>query len=126
MGSNAKCRHCGKSGTIKYYCLGISDKIKIMCEKMLAHWRNKEAWISGTGENLALKEVFDGSHLNKLSWFWNPNSQWMLPYKCKYCGNVISLEEIKAFPEQDGVYSVVCEECGGKTNHALEFARGEL
>ena len=49
----------------------------------------------------------------------------MLPYKCKYCGNVISVEEIKAFPEQDGVFSVVCEECGDQTNHVLGFARGE-
>ena len=131
MGPNAKCRHCGKSGTIKYYYLGLSDKIKTwfsdvrMCEKMLAHWRNKEAWISGTGANLELKEVWDRSRFNELSWFWNPNSQWMLPYKCKYCGNVISVEEVKAFAEQDGVYSVACEECGDQTNHLSGFARGE-
>lgn len=69
---NAKCRHCGKSGTIKYYYLGISDKIKTwfsdvhMCEKMLAYWRNKEAWISGIGANFELKEVWDGSRFNEL------------------------------------------------------------
>ena len=64
---NALCRHCGKKGSIKYYYLGLSDKIRTwfgdfsMCEKMLAHWINKEAWISGKRPNNVLKEVWDGS-----------------------------------------------------------------
>ena len=58
---SATCRHCGKSGNIKYYYLGLSQKIKTwfsdpsMCEKMLAHWVNREAWISGIGPNWGLQ-----------------------------------------------------------------------
>lgn len=128
---NATCRHCGKNGKIKYYYLGLSEKIRTwfsdpsMCEKMLAHWVNREAWLSGTGPNFELKEVWDGSRFNELKWFWDPDEEWALPYKCKFCGQVISVEEIKAFPEEDGVYTIQCEECGDRTDHQLKFARGE-
>ena len=84
----ATCQHCGKSGNIKYYYLGLSQKIQTwfsdpsMCEKMLAHRFNREAWISGVSPNFELSEVWDGSCFNELSWFWNPDKQWVLPYKC--------------------------------------------
>ena len=63
-----------------------------MCEKMLAHWVNREAWIGGIGPNFELCEVWDGSRFNELSWFWNPDKEWVLPYRCHCCGNVITVE----------------------------------
>lgn len=96
-----------------------------MCEKMLAHWFNREAWISGVGPNFELSEVWDGSRFNELPWFWNPDKEWVLPYKCNCCGNVISVEQIEAFPEKDGVYTIQCEECGDRADHQPKFAQGE-
>lgn len=85
-----------------------------MCEKMLAHWVN-----SGTGPNFELKEVWNGSRFNELKWFWDPGEEWALPYKCKFYCKVISVEEIKAFPEKDGVYTIQCEECGDRTEQTI-------
>ena len=81
---------------------------------MLAHWVN-----SGTGPNFELKEVWNGSRFNELKWFWDPGEEWALPYKCKFYCKVISVEEIKAFPEKDGVYTIQCEECGDRTEQTI-------
>ena len=128
---DATCRHCGKKGSIKYYYLGLSDKIRTwfsdiaMCKKMLAHWENKENWIAGCGPNFTLKELWDGARFNELSWFWNPESEWMLPYKCTFCGNIISASDITASPENGGVYTVQCVECGVREGHQPKFAHGD-
>lgn len=125
------CKHCGRPGSIKYYYLGLSDKIRTwfsdvnMCRKMLAHWVNRDNWISGTGSNFLLKEVWDGSRFNELSWFWNPESEWMLPCRCECCGIVISEKEIRQSPERDGVYTLQCDECGTKIDYQAKFVRGE-
>ena len=48
------CAHCGKHGYIKYYYLGLNDKVKnwfrneIMCKKMLWHWEEKDHWLGRT------------------------------------------------------------------------------
>ena len=129
---NALCRHCGKKGTIKYYYLGLCDKIRTwysdfgMCKKMLAHWINKDAWLRGVGANFELKEVWDGSRFNELAWFWDPDSKWMLPCKCHLCGNVFSADQIRASPECNGQdHSVQCEECGKRQVVTPVFVSGD-
>ena len=127
------CRHCGKKGEIKYYYLGLPEKIQrwcedpVMCKKMMAHWEEKEHWISGVGPNFTLKEVWDGSRFNELKWFWDPACEWMLPGRCSFCATVISTDEIQSSPhnEEDGTYSVQCEECGTRVQHQLQYVRGE-
>ena len=104
---NATCRYCGKVGKIKYYYLGLCDKIErwcsdaAMCSKMMAHWENKGHWIYGCGPNQELKEIWDGSRFNELKWFWDPQAQWMLPSKCPFCETIFSVEEIKVSREED-------------------------
>lgn len=78
LNSEDICKYCGKKGSIKYYYLGLQDKVKRwcananMCKKMMAHWENKEHWIKDVGPNFILKEVWDGSRFNELSWLWDP------------------------------------------------------
>lgn len=89
---NVICRYCGKNGKIKYYYFGFSEKIRIwfldfsMCKKMLVYWVNREVWFSGIGLNFELKEVWDGSRFNEFKWFWDLDEEWVLLYKCKFCG----------------------------------------
>ena len=126
---SSTCKYCGRTGSIKYYYLGLSDKIRTwfsdpnMCSKMLAHWVNKDDWIHGTAS--VLKEIWDGSRFSELAWFWNPDSEWMLPCKCKCCGIVFSEKEIRASPRRDEVYTLQCEECGTKEDYQPKFVRGE-
>ena len=129
--SMSTCKHCGRHGSIKYYYLGLSEKIRTwfsdvnMCRKMLAHWMNRDHWISGTGSNSELKEVWGGSRFSELSWFWDPTSKWMLPCRCKCCGTVMGEKEIRASPERDGMYTLLCEECGTKEDYQAMFVQGE-
>lgn len=130
---DALCRHCGKKGEIKYYYLGLPEKIHrwcedpIMCEKMMGHWKEKEHWISGVGSFFSYKEIWDGSRFNELKWFWDPTCEWMLPVRCNFCAAVISTDEIQSSShnEEDGSYSVQCEECGTRVRHQPQYARGE-
>ena len=73
------CPHCGSSGYIKYYYLGLNTKVKnwfktkSMCRKMLCHWREKEHWLEQTSSWPVKKEFWDGQRWVDLQWFWNPN-----------------------------------------------------
>lgn len=117
---SSTCKHCGRPGSIKYFYLGLSDKVETwfsdanMCSKMLVRWVNRDDWIQGTESNSVLKEVWDGRRFSELAWFWNPDSEWMLPCKCKCCGIVISEKEIRDSPRRHEVYTLQCEECGTK------------
>ena len=125
------CRHCGKKGSSKYYYLGISDQIQLwcaneaMCNKMMAHWEEKGRWLHGEGANFTLKEVWDGSRFNELKWFWNPDSEWMLPVKRQQCGNVISIDEVLASLEENEKYIITCDECRTRWMHTPLYAKGD-
>ena len=88
---------------------------------MLAHWVNRDRWISGIGPNFELEEIWDGGRFNELSWFWNRNVEWMLPWRCQCCGTVMGEKEIRASPEKDGIYTLQCEECGTKVDFEAKF-----
>lgn len=130
LNSEDSCKYCGKSGNIKYYYLGLPDKVKRwcsnanMCKKMMAHWENKEHWIRGIGSNFILKEVWDGSRFNELSWFWNPECSWMLPFRCKFCNSVIGAKEIQESEQNGECYNVQCSECGTNHDHIPCFTNG--
>ena len=61
--NTAPCKHCGRPGTIKYYFLSLFYKVrawvrqKSMCEKMMAHWRERRhapAWLRWSKKFLGL------------------------------------------------------------------------
>ena len=129
---SSKCKYCGKEGSIKYYYLGLSDKIilwcqnKEMCQKMMAHWDNKDHWIERIGSNFPLEEIWDGSRFNELSWFWDPSNTFMLPFKCQFCQSIISVDEIESSETlNDNSYDVICIECGHRQVHTSIHTRGE-
>ena len=131
---DALCRHCGKKGAIKYCYLGLPEKIQrwcedpTMCQKMMGHWHEREHWMTGVheGPRNTFKEVWDGSRFNKLKWFWDPECEWMLPVRCNFCTAVISADEIQSSTyNEDGSYSVDCEDCGTRVHHRPQYARGE-
>ena len=35
------------------------------------------------------------------------------------------MEQIEAFPERNGIYTIQCEECGDRKDHQPKFARSE-
>lgn len=43
---------------------------------------------------LPRKEIWDGNRFSELSWFWNPEKEWLLPVKCPQCSSVITVAEI--------------------------------
>ncbi|XP_044180985.1 uncharacterized protein LOC122962134 [Acropora millepora] len=92
---------------------------------MMGHWDENEHWIKGQGPNFILKEIWDGARFNEISWFWDPDSQWMLPIKCQLCGNILSIDEIKAFPKEEERCVITCPECGTRWKQGPSYARGD-
>lgn len=126
------CRHCGKKGSIKYYYLGIGDKIQLwcanedMCKKMIGHWEEKGHWLQGQGPNFTLKEVWDGSRFNELNWFWNPESEWMLPVNASSVEmSLISIDEVLASPEENRKYIITCSESRTRWMHTPVYTKGD-
>lgn len=70
------CPHCGKSGTIRFYYLGLGPKVNpwasdpLFCKKMLSHWFERDHWIlqeSQDGWGFETKtEIWDGNRFAEL------------------------------------------------------------
>ena len=130
-----KCRFCGEAGSIKYYYLGLRSKVKLwvadqqMCEKMTAHWVEKEHWINGGNDGWSIKkEVWDGTRFSELAWFWNPDETWCLPARCvrKGCKNIISAQEISQAPTKaDGSRELFCVSCCTRFDHHPKYVSGD-
>ena len=134
------CPHCGNSGSIPYYYLPLTDKVKMwcgspeMCQKITAHWREQEHWLpeerkQGWGWQRK-KEFWDGKSFAELSYFWNPDAVWVLPARCPYgnCTTIISAEEVLNSPlvnEMDTQRRVRCPDCGSVFDHNPEEVNGD-
>ena len=117
-GKKQTCKHCGGKGKIKYYYLGLETKVKLwcddleMCQKMMAHWQEKKHWLEKEHDHDSINnerdflynEIWDGDRFSELSWFWNPDAEWILPAKCpeNYCNGVVSSDNIEAAPLREG------------------------
>lgn len=72
---NSLCEFCGKKGWLKYYYLGLKSKVKHwfkskdMCDKMLAHWKDRKKWLGCNISNKVKSEVWDGDRWLELQWF---------------------------------------------------------
>ena len=130
------CRHCHNPGSIKYYYLGLEGKVKMwysnpdMCQKMFAHWDHKDRWLNDRVNNHSdqvKKELWDGDRFSELSWFWNPNENWMLPVRCRTpgCSNVLSASYIEEQPNVDGLKELYCDKCCSSFFHKPEFTKGD-
>ena len=81
----ASCRYCDRPGSVKYYYMSLSSKVKAwvkqksMCRKMLAHWKECDHWLQREREVSNSdswgypykKEVWDGTRFEELSYFWD-------------------------------------------------------
>ena len=133
---NDLCPHCGKSGTIPFYYLGLGPRVNLwasdplFCKKMLSHWFERDHWIlqeSQDGWGFETKtEIWDGTRFAELQWFWNPEEQWKLPAQCPCCKGVISVANIESFPDgNSGDKLVTCPFCRGSFAHKIELASGD-
>ena len=130
-----KCRFCGQEGTIKYYYLGLHNKVKQwtqdpdMCAKMTAHWSEKEHWINGSNDGWEIKkEVWDGARFSELSWFWDPEKCWCLPARCNRtgCRNILSANDVLQAPAHpDGQRELYCNSCCSKFLHQPVYVNGD-
>lgn len=123
---NACCNHCGNKGYLKYYYLGLENKIKnwfkaeSMCKKMLSHWNRRGHWLGGE-ESWPLKQEFwDGHWWIEIQWFWDPSKVWPLPTLCVHCTAVISVDHLTGSPEGiDSLKIVICSECFETLHHSI-------
>lgn len=129
-----ECQYCGQTGTIPYYYLGLETKVKQwvsdpdMCNKMTAHWREKEHWLQTTEGWHTKTELWDGDRFAELSWFWDPESTWSLPVRCKTqgCRNIISSDVVDSLPEvRNGIKEVTCDQCHHSFSFQVKSAQGD-
>lgn len=64
--SEEKCKYCTKTGSIMYYYLSLSDKVrrwcsdKEFCLKMTAHWKDRSKWMNSSNSE-SFCEIWDGA-----------------------------------------------------------------
>lgn len=129
------CQYCKKPGNIKYYYLSVADKVKRwcvskkFCAKMAAHWEHHDEWINREPGSHAssLCEIWDGERFSRLSWFWDPTQQWLLPTRCTLCSKVISSDCVSSLLTED-VHSPVtihCPYCHNLFSCSPQYAHGD-
>jgi len=100
-----------------------------MCEKMASHWKQRDHWMHDSNEHTHVKnEVWDGSRFAELSWFWNPEEEWLLPARCvsEGCNNIISATNIINIPNQpDGRKELYCDQCCTHFLHQPKHVTGD-
>ena len=70
---------------------------------MMGYWEDRCNWMGNRSaaddSNILLKEIWHGSRF-RTAMVWDQNSNWMLPIRCIFCRNVISIHEIQASQSQ--------------------------
>ena len=133
--STDQCRFCKNHGTIEYHYLRLSDKVKrwcsdsAFCKKMTAHWEQRSKWMHGF-ENECVSEIWEGQRFSELSWFWNPQEEWLLPVRCTFCNKVVSADTISGFINEDMnpknmSMTVECPHCYRQFNHTPQYTTGD-
>lgn len=140
---NQACRNCGRKGKIKYYYLGLKSKVKLWCsdmetcQKTMAHWQEKDhRLVTEEGHNshdnesdTFYNEIWDGERFSELSWFWNPNTSWILPARCpeRWCSGVVSSHDIEDAPGGDSTDEKVleCPNCYCEFTYKVKHAKGD-
>ena len=140
--SSGKCKHCGEPGTIDYYYMGLSTKVKrwygnpVMCSDMLDHWREKDHWFytneRGQTQGWPIKkELWDGTRFSQYSWFFDKEMEWLQPAICPHCKQlkqttIISAQDIASYDVlQDDTVDIVCPSCRNVFNHAPKYSSGD-
>lgn len=86
---------------------------------MTAHWEQRDYWlppVKKEGWGFGLKrEFWDGKRFLELSYFFNPDQEWVLPVRCPQmgCKTVISAHEILKSPRVAGFPDECVIECRG-------------
>lgn len=130
-----RCKHCGRKGKVRYYYLGLEAKVKRwcsdsnMCQKMQAHWKEKDHWLTSDPWPIK-KEIWDGDRFRELSWFWNPEEQWLLPARCpkSCCCGVVSSDHIEEAVHESnskGIVELECPDCFTTFCHTPKYAAGD-
>ena len=125
-----KCKYCSKTGTIPFYYLSIEDKIRRWCSsedfcyKMLAHWHDQNTWLHSSHNPTPLKEIWHGQQFKRLSWFWDPEKEWLLPTRCNFCKLVVSSDVISSFLSKNS-NEVECPHCYHKFVHQPQYTKGD-
>ena len=136
-----KCRNCGEPGTIDYYYMGLSSKVKrwygnpVMCCDMLDHWREKDHWFynyeNGETQGWPIKELWDGTRFSQYSWFFDKEMEYLQPVICPHCEAskqtyVISAPEIASYDVlENNTVDIICPNCRNLFNHAAQYVSGD-
>ena len=131
-----RCKYCNETGSIKYSYLPLIDKVQRwcqsseFCDKMLQHWAERDHWLPTSANITPKKEIWDGERFSQLSWFWNPESEWVVPVRCPCCKVIVSSTTILAAcgPREcngNQQVSVFCPECSHKFDHEVKWTKGD-
>ena len=128
------CPECDKewSSCTDYYVLGIHLEDIFLdpatTKAHLAHWEERNEWLGGKPDNVNFKEIWHGQRFADLSYFWDPDTESLLPTSCRNCGNILTTSEIcnAALPgssSRDPV-QLKCSECMLSFIHTPQFMKG--
>ena len=104
---------------------------------MTSHWEQRDHWLppgrkTGCGYDIK-REFWDGKRFAELSFFWNPDEEWVLPVRCPqmdipWISSGISADEIlksSRVAGNDDECEIECRTCFYTFNYKIQTARGD-
>ena len=94
---------------------------------MTAHWEERLHWLHRKNDWTVRNELWDGSRFGELSWFWDPNQFWILPFRCPQCKMVVSSKALDELNLEHLPLSatVQCLECYSVFDHHPKVISGD-
>ena len=128
------CPECDEewSKCTDYFVLGIHlEDIFVdsaTTEAHMAHWRERNEWFGGKPDNVSYKEIWHGQRFAELSFFWDSDTETILPTICPNCSDILTTSEISAavLPGNSASDPVQlrCKECMASFLHTPKFMKG--
>ena len=128
------CPECDKdwSKCLDYYVLGIHLEDIFLdqatTKEHLAHWKNHDEWFGGKPDGIKYKEIWHGQRFSELSYFWDDQTETLLPTTCPNCGDVLStsyiLEAVLPGNSSRDPVQLRCSDCMLTFLHTPKFMKG--
>ena len=125
------CIECGKEwkNATDYYVLGLKPQNIFLSKDSIkmhtAHWRERDEWFKKSQLAVPRKELWHGDRFRELSYFWDEDSEFLLPSKCDQCQNIISTEMVNnGIDIGNDITQVICGYCSQTAQVECRFTSG--
>ena len=93
----------------------------------MGHWNDKDDWFNRplSYRHPSSSELWHGERYRQLSWFWDPDQEFLLPERCPNCFKIVPECDLKASAINREISDVRCPHCSEHFTCLLQYTHGD-